>query len=131
MEGTAFGPYVLIEELGRGAMGAVYRARHLALDRECAIKVMRPELASSRTAERFVQEGQAVGKLGKHPNVVQVFDAGRVEGQPYMAMELVDGDELHQMIMAADRGELRERRGDIRRGAGHGGARGGAPLRNR
>lgn len=89
-----FGPYDIEGELGRGAMGVVYRAVHRSLRRECALKTIALKLTDARSAERFVQEGQAVARLGKHPHIAQVFDAGVVDAVPYIAMELVEGESL-------------------------------------
>jgi serine/threonine protein kinase len=89
-----FGPYDITGELGRGAMGVVYRAVHRSLRRECALKTIALKITDARTAERFVQEGQAVARLGKHPHIVQVFDAGVVDETPYIAMEFVEGESL-------------------------------------
>ena len=82
-----FGPYDISRELGRGAMGVVYLAVHRSLQRECALKTIGLKFDDPNAAERFIHEGQAVAKLGKHPNIVQVFDAGIVDGTPYLAMD--------------------------------------------
>ena len=80
--------------LGRGGMGVVYRAWHLRLNRAVALKMLlagpsaRPE-----ELERFLRESQAIASLG-HPNIVQVYDIGDVEGRPYFTMELVEGGNL-------------------------------------
>ena len=75
-------------------MGVVYLAVHRNLQRECALKTISRKFKDPRAAERFIREGQAVAKLGKHPNIVQVFDAGIVETTPYIAMEYVEGETL-------------------------------------
>lgn len=93
-----FGSYDITRELGRGAMGVVYLAVHRNLQRECALKTISRKFKDPRGAERFIREGQAVAKLGKHPNIVQVFDAGIVETTPYIAMEYVEGQSLDVMI---------------------------------
>ena len=86
--------YELLEELGRGGMGVVYRARSLRLDRPCAIKTIRAgEDASARALRRFRNEAVLAARL-RHPNVVGVFDAGEAEDQLYIVMELVEGDSL-------------------------------------
>lgn len=89
-----FGPYDITRELGRGAMGVVFLAIHRSLQRECALKTISLKFKDPLAAERFINEGQAVAKLGKHPNIVQVFDAGIVETTPYIAMEFVEGETL-------------------------------------
>lgn len=101
-----FGPYDISKELGRGAMGVVYLATHRNLQRECALKTIALKFKDPHAAERFIQEGQAVAKLGKHPNIVQVFDAGIVEKTPYIAMEWVKGETLD--ALAVQRGALPE-----------------------
>ena len=86
------GPYELGEEIGHGGMGVVLRARHQSLGAPCAIKVMiAGEHASPESIARFQREAAAVAKMGKHPNIVTVFDLGESEGLSYYAMELVEG----------------------------------------
>lgn len=101
-----FGPYDITRELGRGAMGVVYLAVHRSLQRECALKTISRKFKDPRAAERFIREGQAVAKLGKHPNIVQVFDAGIVETTPYIAMEYVEGETLD--VKSSQQGPLPE-----------------------
>ena len=75
-------------------MGVVYLAIHRNLQRECALKTIALKFKDPDAAERFIREGQAVAKLGKHPNIVQVFDAGIIDKTPYIAMEFVEGETL-------------------------------------
>ena len=90
--------YQLIEKLGEGGMGTVYRARHTKLDREVAVKLLPSErLRSAQAVSRFEREMKAIGRL-HHPNIVQAFDAGEVEGQYYLAMELVSGLDLSMLV---------------------------------
>ncbi|MGE0708743.1 MAG: WD40 repeat domain-containing serine/threonine protein kinase [Planctomycetota bacterium] len=90
--GARIGPYALQGELGRGGMGAVYRARHLELGVERALKLMhRPQ--DPRGLARFEREVDHLARVA-HPNVVKVHDAGVHEGQPWYAMELVSGRSL-------------------------------------
>ncbi|GIW73368.1 MAG: hypothetical protein KatS3mg102_2910 [Planctomycetota bacterium] len=102
-QGTPFGRYLLVDELGHGAMGTVYLAYQPELRRYCAIKVLHEV-----HGERLVREGRAVARLGKHPNLVQVYDAGWVDGVAYVAMELARGRSLEQLL--AEQGPLPERR---------------------
>ncbi len=89
---SRLGPYELGQEIGHGGMGIVFRARHQSLGAPCAIKVMiAGEHASPESIARFQREAAAVAKMGKHPNIVTVFDLGESEGLAYYAMELVDG----------------------------------------
>jgi eukaryotic-like serine/threonine-protein kinase len=83
--------YKLIEKLGRGSMGTVYKARQLGLDRVVAIKVLSKHLAENAGfVRRFLKEARVVGRLN-HPNIVQGFDAGEAGGVYYFAMEFCDG----------------------------------------
>ncbi len=97
------GPFVLGEELGHGGMGVVYRARHEKLGTDCAVKVLiAGEHASPELIARFQREAGAVAKMGKHPNIVGVFDLGEEAGLAYYAMELVDGRSLRQEMKARE-----------------------------
>ena len=96
----------MTRELGRGAMGVVSLALQRSLQRECALKTISLKFHDPRAAERFIQEGQAIARLGKHPNIVQVFDAGIIEKTPYIAMEFVEGETLDSIIKR--RGSLPE-----------------------
>jgi formylglycine-generating enzyme required for sulfatase activity len=94
------GRYSLVEELGRGAFGTVYRAYDPQLDREVALKVLRPEaLASPQAVERFQREAKAAARLF-HPNIVPVHDAGSDHGRFYIASALVAGCPLARRIPA-------------------------------
>lgn len=90
--------FLLLELLGRGGMGAVYRALDETLGRYVAIKVMRRSLAADRKfVENFLREARAAAALS-HPNVVQVYSCGEWRGQLYIVMELVDGGKLDEEI---------------------------------
>lgn len=101
-----FGPYDITRELGRGAMGVVSLAVQRSLQRQCALKTISLKFRDPRAAERFIREGQAVAKLGKHPNIVQVFDAGLIDQTPYIAMEFVEGETLDSIVQR--RGQFSE-----------------------
>ncbi|MEY2441146.1 MAG: hypothetical protein QOJ46_572 [bacterium] len=97
-EGSRLGVYRIGAPLGLGAMGVVYRARHEMLDRWVAIKVLAPALAADeRTRERMRREALSSARL-EHPNVVAVFDAGEIGGRAYIAMQLVEGRALHDLV---------------------------------
>ncbi len=84
------GPYELEEILGEGGMGLVFRARHTTLGTPCAVKVV----TDARHKERFLTEAKSVAAMGRHPNIVSVYDLGEEKGLPYYAMELVTGRPL-------------------------------------
>ena len=92
------GKYELLEELGRGAFGIVYRARDPILNRMVALKTMTTSVADNpNLLERFYREAQSAGSL-QHPNIVTIHDLGDEGGTPFIAMELVDGQNLDQLI---------------------------------
>jgi serine/threonine-protein kinase len=90
--------YEVESTLGRGGMGIVFRARHLRLNRPVALKmILAGPYANPDERQRFVQESEAVAAL-HHPNIVQVFDAGEIDGRPYFTMELVEGGRLSEKV---------------------------------
>ncbi|MBN9690567.1 MAG: protein kinase [Verrucomicrobia bacterium] len=92
------GPFQLLEEIGRGGMGRVWRARQEGLDREIALKTLRAgSLADELTRERLRREAQAAARL-RHPGIVTVHEVGEAEGELYLAMELVRGETLAQRL---------------------------------
>jgi serine/threonine-protein kinase len=94
------GRYELYDELGRGATAIVYRAFDPRIKRLIAIKVLRDEYAkNSDYRRRFLAEARFAGTL-THPNIMTVFDVGEASGQPFMAMELLDGPTLEQVARA-------------------------------
>ncbi|MDP9022968.1 MAG: protein kinase [Actinomycetota bacterium] len=96
--------YALLDVLGEGGMGRVYRARDRTLDRDVAVKVMAPHLVGDPDAvQRFRDEARAAARLG-HRNVVRVYDTGSSDAGEYIVMELVDGPSLKDLL--ADAGRL-------------------------
>ncbi len=90
--------YEVLEEIGHGGMGVVYRARQIGLNREVALKVLLGgAFASATQRERSMVEAESVALLD-HPHVVRVFDFGHVAGHPYLAMELLSGGTLAERI---------------------------------
>jgi serine/threonine-protein kinase len=93
-----FGDYRLLREIGRGGMGVVYKARQERLDRVVAVKmILASRFASPEQRRRFHVEARSAARLS-HPNVVKIFDAGEVRGQPYFAMEYIEGQSLDEPI---------------------------------
>lgn len=93
----AFPQYEIEAALGRGGMGAVYRARHKKLGRMVAIKVLLPEHDDPEFVERFEREARALAQL-EHPNIVGVHDIGETDGFCYLIMEFVDGSDLRHLM---------------------------------
>ena len=92
------GRYAVRERIGQGAMADVYRAYDPNIQRELAIKVLRGELRQNRDyARRFLREAKAAGALA-HPNIVTIYDVGEIDGFPYIAMELLDGQTLDKAM---------------------------------
>ena len=90
----------ILECLGRGGMGAVYKARQPRLDRLVALKILSPEKQGEpQFAERFEREARALARL-HHPNIVTVYDFGEAQGNFYLLMEFVDGLSLRQLLQA-------------------------------
>jgi serine/threonine protein kinase len=88
----------LVKMIGRGGMGSVWQAMHLGLDTPCAVKFIEGELANVAEAHhRFEREAKAAAQL-RSPNVVQIFDHGVWEGRPYIAMELLEGEDLGKRL---------------------------------
>jgi formylglycine-generating enzyme required for sulfatase activity/tRNA A-37 threonylcarbamoyl transferase component Bud32 len=98
------GRYEILSELGRGAMGIVYKARDPNIDRLVAIKVISPDAGmdpgrAKELRERFKREARAAGRLS-HPNIITVFDASEDEGRAFLVMEFVEGTPLDSMLHA-------------------------------
>jgi WD40 repeat protein/tRNA A-37 threonylcarbamoyl transferase component Bud32 len=90
--GERFGEYELLQSLGRGAMGEVFKARHVRLNRLVALKMIR-RLASDDERHRFLREAEAVARL-HHPHIIVLYEAGEIAGQPFLAMEYMAGRTL-------------------------------------
>src|SRR6202047_2597724 len=98
--GSRFGHYEILGALGAGGMGEVYRARDTRLGRDLAIKILSRKLSDSKLdVKRFEREAGSASTLN-HPNIVTIFELGQVEATYYIAMELVEGDLLREMLRA-------------------------------
>ena len=96
--GLVVGRYVVLDRIGSGSMGRVYKAHHAMMDRTVALKIIAPEIAcNERVVARFQREMQLVGRLD-HPNVVRAFDADQIHKVLYIVMEYVPGCTLGEMI---------------------------------
>ena len=94
----SLGPYLLLDKIGQGGMGSVYKARHKSMDRIVALKVLRRKGGISfESVKRFQREVLAAAKL-IHPNIVTAFDAGEQNGIHYLVMEFVEGGDLKSLI---------------------------------
>lgn len=97
-EPLLLGNYIVLDVLGSGGMGTVYKARHRRMDRLVALKVLSPDLVSSRAAvERFQREVQAAARL-EHPNVVMAYDADEDNGVNFLVMQYVEGRDLSSVV---------------------------------
>lgn len=97
-DATEFGRYRLFELLGAGGMGSVYRAHDTLLERDVAVKVLKPELATEPGyQERFRREAYAAGRLA-NPHIIPIYEAGEIDGRLYLAMPIVDGVDLHHVL---------------------------------
>jgi len=89
--------YEILGVLGKGGMGIVYKARHLKLQREVALKMIRPGRGRDFGLEEFTAEARAVAKF-QHPNLVQIYHIGEYDGRPYFELELLAGGSLEKQM---------------------------------
>lgn len=96
--GTIFdGKYEIIERIGRGGMGAVYRARHSLMHRTVAIKVLAAHAEEDELFERFKREAKAASSI-EHPNAISIYDFGICDDAPYLVMQYIEGQSLKQAL---------------------------------
>ncbi len=117
--GTRLGPYEILEPLGAGGMGEVYRATDTKLGRDVAIKVLPSEVTGdSERLARFQREARLLASLN-HPNIAAIHGLEEADGKPFLVLELVEGEDLQQRLErgaipvdeALEIGRLRWRRG--------------------
>jgi eukaryotic-like serine/threonine-protein kinase len=97
-KGLVLGQYRILEEVGRGGFGCVYKAAHVLMDRIVALKLIAPErVEDDRARSMFLREVRAATRL-HHPNIALAYDAGEVEGRLFLAMEFVEGPNLDQLV---------------------------------
>jgi serine/threonine-protein kinase len=93
-----FGSYLILDKIGEGGMGKVYRAVQLRMNRLVALKVVRPQLMANKTVvKRYEREAAAAARLD-HPNIVKLYDAEMVDGRYFLAMEYVEGLDLARLV---------------------------------
>jgi len=92
------GPYLLTDKIGEGGMGKVYRACRMADGRPVALKIVRPILLANPVIRKRYEREVATALALKHPNIVEVFDAGEIDGRHFLAMEFVDGIDLSRLV---------------------------------
>ncbi len=95
--GTELGGYRILEQLGRGGTSVVYRAEHVRLGRQAALKLLSPALGDLDFTDRFLRESRLAASLD-HPSIVPVYDAGEEEGLLYIAMAYVEGTDLKALV---------------------------------
>ena len=100
--GTQFGSYRIVEKLGDGGMGVVYRAVDTRLNRPAAVKLLSEDVADPAARRRFQREAQTASSLN-HPHILTVYDAGEIDGRQYLVTEFVDGGTLRDWAGSAPR----------------------------
>lgn len=96
--GTQFGQYHIQELIGHGGMSVVYRAQHVSLERNVALKLLSPALTEDEEfRERFNRESRVAAALD-HPNIIPIYEAGELDGVFFIAMRYVDGPNLHELL---------------------------------
>jgi serine/threonine protein kinase len=104
VHGFVLGQYRILDQLGKGGMGRVFKAVHRTMNRIVALKVLSPQLVETERAQKlFLREMQAVARL-THPNLVTAYDANQLDDRYYLVMEYVDGPSMHQLVR--ERGPL-------------------------
>src|SRR5215831_12936444 len=92
------GKYQVLERIGRGGMGTIFKAHDPVLDRPVALKMISSEIeVTDELRARFFREAQACARLS-HPNIVTVYDMGEEDGRLFIVMEMLDGDELRDLL---------------------------------
>ncbi len=105
MTPSTLGKYELIEELGRGAMGVVYKARDPLIGREVALKTIRADFiggSQTEAQERFLREARSAGNLS-HPNIVTIYEVGEDQGLVFIAMQYIEGSNLAELLASGTR----------------------------
>src|SRR5205085_1792484 len=94
------GKYRLLTVLGRGGFGAVYKARYESLDGYVAIKILRTDVVQGTDGQRrFQREMRSAARLGRHPNVISIYEYGEYDGRAYLVLEYVEGPTLRERLL--------------------------------
>lgn len=104
--GMVLGQYRLVDKLGEGGMGTVWKARHLRLDKLVALKLLSSRAQTGIASERFEREMRALGRI-EHHNLVRAYDGGDVDGTKYLVMEFIEGTDLSRLVREQGPVELR------------------------
>jgi|GEM_PF-6561814 len=94
---SLFGKYKVLEHIGRGGMGDVYKAEHIELGRKVALKILPAELTTPEAVDRFNAEAQAISRL-QHQNIVTLYEFGSLEMRKYISMQLIQGENLSDLL---------------------------------
>jgi serine/threonine protein kinase len=94
--GTTFGRYTIVDFVGAGGMGEIYKARDTRLDRTVALKIL-PQSTDAERRQRFEREARAISRL-QHPHICALYDIGSLDGVEYLVMEFLEGSTLAQRI---------------------------------
>jgi tRNA A-37 threonylcarbamoyl transferase component Bud32 len=105
--GTEIGGCMVLEKLGEGGMGSVYKARHITLNKVVAVKIMSSALMGEVHRKRFLREARAAAQL-EHQNIIQVHDTGVAEGYNYIVMQFIDGESIQKRINKSGKFDQRE-----------------------
>ncbi len=99
LAGLTMGGYRMLRLIGKGGVGSVYKAEQVSTGRFVALKVLHPDVAEGETAvKRFHREGRTGAQL-QHPNITMIYEQGTMEGRPFISMEFVEGESLHDLVV--------------------------------
>src|SRR5438128_11976946 len=106
LDSLAAGRYLIQRLLGEGGAKQVYLAHDARLDRDVVIALVKPAQMDEQSVTRLIREAQAMGRLGDHPNIVTVFDAGEEAGRPYIVSRHVEGGSVRELMNNYEDGKV-------------------------